>query len=47
MADLSEAFHQISDIFDHLLIDESDCESDNEELEFVTFNTMLHKAAIA
>ena len=47
MADLSEAFYQISDIVDHLLIDEYDHESDNDELNFVTFNTMLHKPAIA
>ena len=50
MADLSEAFYHISEIVDNLLIDEYDheCESDNDEvLEFVTYNTMLHKPAIA
>jgi hypothetical protein len=46
LGDLGEAFYQISDIVDHLLIDEEDYESDHEELEFVTFNTLLTKTAI-
>ena len=43
MGDLSEAFYQISDIADQMLIDEDDY----EELYFLTYNTLLTKSGIA
>ena len=47
MGDLSEAFYQIKDIADQMLIDEEDYDSDYEELYFLTYNTLLTKSGIA